>query len=159
MKNITVKSASSKDAAILRHLAKICPPLDVHTQYTYWAVAEYFGDCCFIAYNDEEPIGYIMCIRNDEVFFVWQIGIVKEYRGKGISSLLIKKAFERAESTNYGLISVTIAKENNESFRAFSKYCEKNGYSFDAVETVQVTDLDDPSFSEAEVMYHIRKAK
>ena len=100
MDNIFLKKVDENDFSIMKHLALKCPPLDVHTSYTYWVVSKLFGEYCFLAKDGEKPIGYIMCVRNDSVLLIWQIGILKEYRTKGISRLLIEGVFDNRKDKN-----------------------------------------------------------
>lgn len=157
MNELIIKPVTEKDSALLRHLAVNCPPLDVHTPYTYWVVANFFGEYSFIAYDKEKPVGYIMCIVKDDMLFVWQIGIVADYRCKNYSSLLLKAVFDKALESKIGTISVTIAKENTASYNAFFAFCKRNGYSIQRYKNVKISDIDVPSFNEEEIMYLIKK--
>ncbi len=157
MNVIKIKSVTAEESALLKHLAAKCPPLDVHTQYTYWVVANFFGEYSFIAYDNEKPIGYIMCIIKDNTLFVWQIGVLENYRHNNCSSLLIKAAFDKATENKINTIFVTIAKDNVASFRAFNSFCAANGYSIQKYKNVKITDIDFPSFCEEEIMYLIKK--
>ncbi len=48
----------------------------------------------FIALDNERTIGYITCVNGETGILIWQIGILQEYRGKGLSGRLIAKVFE-----------------------------------------------------------------
>ncbi len=136
MNQITFRHVKEGDAALLRHLALNCPPLDVHTPYTYWINACFFGTYSFLAYDMKKPIGYIMCLPKDDLLFVWQIGLLDEYRGKKLSYSLIKLAFENAENCGIKKMAVTIAPDNLASYNAFKNYCVENGYTFTKTEAV-----------------------
>ena len=157
MKSIVVKNVESGESAVLRHLAVKCPPLDVHTPYTYWVISEFFGDCSYIARDGETPIGFITCIKNNAKMLIWQIGILEEYRSKGISYILIDKALTNATMQGLADVYVTIAEDNKSSYYAFKNYCAKNGYSFEKVGLAEIADLDEKDFSETEVIYRITK--
>src|SRR5690606_20196666 len=47
--SLRIRPTGPDDATLLRSLARRCPPLDLHTPYTYWVQATYFGDTCFVA--------------------------------------------------------------------------------------------------------------
>ena len=130
MKNeFIIRQAEEKDAPLLRHLAKNCPPLDVHTQYTYWVVASFYGEYSFFVYekNGDSPVGYVMCVKTNDTLFFWQIGVRKEYRGRGLSRLLIDAVFKKAESeTESPILGVTIAKDNQNSYFAFLSLLHHN---------------------------------
>ena len=157
--DLTVREVRESDAVLLRELAKKCPPLDLHTPYTYWVVAEYFGKCSFIVEKDGTPIGYIMCVLNRETLLIWQIGIREEYRKQGISAVLIDRVFQWYEANRNGRfdITVSISNENQDSFSAFSNYCARRGYEMKPDSEIVLTDPDDPDFHEREILYRITK--
>lgn len=148
---IEYRNIQPEDAVLLRHLAESCPPLDVHTHYTYWVVANYFGMCGFIAEDNGMPIGYIMAVETKNCVFVWQIGIIESYRGKDISRDLIKRVHEVAKTKELPL-EVSIADENIPSRSAFSNYCKHNKCQ---MERIGMVELSDDSFDEKEVFYKI----
>ena len=151
---ITIRNVQKTDNALLRHLAKQCPSLDLHTQYTYWATAYYFNKSSFILEDDGKPIGYIMALNTPDVIFIWQIGIVKEYRGKGLSCELISAVMEYAKSINKP-IEVTIASNNKSSFNAFKSATLKQNLKMIKSDEINIIDLDDDAFSENEIKYII----
>lgn len=151
---ITIRNVEKTDNALLRHLAKQCPALDLHTQYTYWVNTYYFNKSSFILEDDEKPIGYIMALNTSEVIFIWQIGVIKEYRGKGLSYKLISAVMEYAKSINKP-IEVTIASNNKSSFNAFKSAALKQNLKMIKSDVINIIDLDDNTFSENEIKYII----
>lgn len=151
---ITIRNVEKTDNALLRHLAKQCPALDLHTQYTYWVNTYYFNKSSFILEDDGKPIGYIMTLNTPDVIFIWQIGIIKEYRGKGLSYKLISAVMEYAKSINKP-IEVTIASSNKSSFNAFKSAALKQNLKMIKSDVINIIDLDDDTFSENEIKYII----
>ena len=151
---ITIRNVEKTDNALLRHLAKQCPALDLHTQYTYWVNTYYFNKSSFILEDDGKPIGYIMTLNTPDVIFIWQIGIIKEYRGKGLSYKLISAVMEYAKSINKP-IEVTIASNNKNSFNAFKSAALKQNLKMIKSDVINIIDLDDDTFSENEIKYII----
>ena len=152
--NITIRNVEKTDNALLRHLAKQCPTLDLHTQYTYWVNTYYFNKSSFILEDDGKLIGYIMAINTSDVIFIWQIGVIKEYRGKGLSYKLISAVMEYAKSINKP-IEVTIASNNKSSFNAFKSAALKQNLKMIKSDEINIIDLDDDTFSENEIKYII----
>ena len=150
-----LRSVKEKDASTLRFLAVHCAPLDVHTPYTYWVAANYYGEGCFILEDDENPIGFIMAVETASSLFVWQIGILLEYRGKGLSKKLIEAVFDYATQRQKNM-EVTIAEDNIASYSAFSRFCNHKNIRIDKVRLVEVRDLENLSFKENEIMYSIK---
>ena len=150
----SVRKIFEKDAPLLRAIAKKCFPLDVHTQYTYWVVARYYGDKGFVLEYNGQPIGYIMTIESSNVTFIWQIGILSEYRNHGLSYQLIDAVVRCAKSIN-NRMEVTIDESNISCYFAFYKYCIKNGFEFNRIGMTNICDLDDVEFYENEIIYTI----
>lgn len=155
MSDIYLKEVEEIDFPILKHLATNCPPLDIHTSYTYWAISKLFNKHCFLAKDGEVPIGYIMCIKNNSTLLIWQIGIVKEYRKRGISKILIKAVFDSIKDENID-VYVTIAEDNKDSYYAFYSFCIKNNYSLLKTDCITITDIDNKDFIECEHMFQIK---
>ena len=149
-----LRKINGSDCATMRYLAQKCTPLDVHTQYTYWVNATFFDKCSFILESDGEPAGYIMTVENPETLFIWQIGILPEHRGNGLSYQLISACMDYAASAGKN-VKVTIAEENIASYRSFLSACEKKGCRLNKLETVRIIDKSDPAFEECEIMYEI----
>lgn len=158
MDNIFLKKVDENDFSIMKHLALNCPPLDVHTPYTYWVVSKLFGEYCFLAKDGEKSIGYIMCVRNNSVLLIWQIGILKEYRKKGISKLLIEAVLDSVKDANVD-VYVTISDINKDSYYSFYNFCLANNYSFSKTDYISIDDIDDRMFIEQECVYKISKMK
>ena len=150
-----LRHVEEKDAPSLRFLAMHCAPLDVHTPYTYWVVANHYGDGSFILEDNGKPIGFIMTVETASSLFVWQIGILLEYRGKGLSKKLIEAVFDYATQRQKNM-EVTIAEDNIASYSAFSHFCNHKNIRFDEVRLVEVRDLEDHSIKEDEIMYRIK---
>ena len=150
-----LRSVKEKDASTLRFLAMHCEPLDVHTPYTYWVVAKHYGDGSFILVDNENPIGFIMTVETDSSLFVWQIGILHEYRGRGLSQRLIEAVFNYAVQKQKNM-EVTIAEDNLASYSAFLHFCNHKNIGFDKLRLVEIRDLEDISFKEDEIMYRIK---
>lgn len=157
--NITIRPVTEKDAPLLRNLASKCPPLDVHTPYTYWLLANFFGKYSFIISEDGAAFGYITCITCDNTLFIWQIGILEEYRKKNYSQMLIKAAFDEGIKMGIRTAAVSIAKENKASYKSFESFCKNNGYIIEPYKTIRISDMKNMFYSDEEILYTIRKLK
>lgn len=150
----TLRNATESDAPRLRRLAQLCPPLDVHTPYTYWVLAKYHGKSSFVLEQDGRPVGFITALEAPSAVFIWQIGILPDHRGQGLSYRLIDAVLGYARGVSKPL-EVTIAADNDASNAAFTGACQKASAALEALDRVVVTDLDDPDFEEAEIRYRI----
>lgn len=140
--NIVLRKVMPDDFSLLHELASKCEPLDIHTPYTYWVITHYYADFCFILEDDDKPVGFITALLNDKCGFIWQIGILQDYRGKKLSSKLIDSVFRRFIKEDVHLIQVTIAPDNESSYHAFSRYCNAKEYSFQRLSNELIKDGD-----------------
>lgn len=155
MKNeYTIRSITDNEASIIHTLAAMCPPLDVHTPYTYWVISRFFGHISFIAELNGKPIGFITSVDNGSELLIWQIGIISAERGKGFSYYLIDKVVSIARERNLKII-VSIDETNINSNAAFQAYCRKKRLLLKPVGSLSLTSMIDPSFAEAEAIYSI----
>ena len=152
--DMMVRSITEEDCAILRHLAQQCKPLDVHTHYTYWVLSKFFGDSSFVLCSHGETCGYITSVETKNRIFVWQIGILEEYRSYGYSRMLIEAVAQKAIQRKKNM-SVSIAEDNDRSFNAFDSFCRNNSCGFVKTGKLSLNDLVDKSFSETENIYDI----
>jgi diaminobutyrate acetyltransferase len=149
-----IRNVTENDSELLRCLASKCAPLDLHTPYTYWVAAGYFGKSSFILEHDGEPIGFIMAIETSDVVFIWQIGLLSKHRGKALSNELFSKCFEYAQNAGKN-IEATIAKENKPSYNALRRACENHHFTLEKHEEIVIHDIADNSFEEKETRYRI----
>lgn len=139
---MTVRNVTRDDVDTLKSLSKQCVPLGQHTSFTYWMLCQYFSNLCYILEDeDRNPIGFVSAIRSSSVegaVYLWQIGIVEQHRGKGLSKILIDAIVGSIHDDEY--IQFSIDDTNKESLGAFSSYAKANGLSMDAVDQVDFTD-------------------
>lgn len=152
---MNIRNVVEKDAALLRDFARHCPPLDLHTPYTYWVLCKFFAESCFIVSDDDVDMGYIMAFEAEKIVFVWQIGVLPEHRGKGCTRFLIDSVVQFAREKNKNM-AVSIAKENVASYGSFSSYCNAHAIPFQENGSLTVTDLCDLDFVETEIIYEMQ---
>lgn len=142
-----------QDAVLLHSLARKCPPLELHTPYTYWVLAALFGGGCFIAELDSNPVGFITSVVARDRQLIWQIGVLPNYRRYGLSQLLIDAVVQSARVDDRKGIEFSIAPENVASFSAFKTYADRNGLVINEIGALRLTDPLNPDFHEFESVY------
>lgn len=123
---IGIRTVNQNDYCLLRKLAEKCPPLDIHTPYTYWVIANFFGDTSFILSIDDVPIGFISCVNNKDSLLIWQIGVCQPYQRRGYATKLLDIAIQKTASLRINDIYFSITEENSTSKKLFSNYCANN---------------------------------
>lgn len=74
----------------------------------------------FIITNNNEKIGFLSTmIQGDKAFF--DIGLIKEYRGKGYGKKLLETAIEFLKGKNVENICLTVIEKNNVAFEMYKK--------------------------------------
>jgi len=151
---LKVLSATPAEYLKFRQMAINCPPLDVHTPYTYWVVVNFFSDECFFLVDDDKIVGSIMTLTKGNTIFVWQIAILEEYRSKGYSAMLYGSVFEYGKEHGMKKIMVSIDPGNKRSLAALYSFCEKNAYTVEVSGDIDI-DIPDESCKEFEDLYSI----
>lgn len=124
-----IRNCKQDDIQKVRHFVSLCKPLGVHTGYTYWMLFHYFGESCYLMEENGVPIGYVSGMKSNtfkDVFFLWQIGVAQEFRGKGYSYLLLEKVVEAAKKLGCKTMQFSIEPDNEASFKTFSGFAKKN---------------------------------
>lgn len=149
-----VVSASAKDYLTFRETSKKCDYLGVHTPYSYWVVCNFFGDSCFMIKDQENIIGTIMTVRNKDTLFVWQIGVMEEYRRKGYSQILYDAVLNFARQNGQTKIAMSVDLENQASFRSINRFCKRNNLLSKQVGSVDIV-LPEEDYDESELLFEI----
>ena len=68
--NFKFRHPDENDAPLIQELARKCPPLDVHTVYTYWVICKFFSESCIIAEDNGVPFAYITAVETDDTVFI-----------------------------------------------------------------------------------------
>jgi L-2,4-diaminobutyric acid acetyltransferase len=122
---ITLNRCTPSDVERVVRFVGECPPLDLHSSFTYWVTFEYWGEMCFVASRSEQIVGYVSAIgsgRDDNVFYLWQIGVSGEFRSMGVSQRLLVAVVDVARGRGYRKMQVSIASGNDPSLRTFQRF-------------------------------------
>lgn len=155
MNTPSIRSVTGADASVLHLLATQCPPLDVHTPYTYWVLTHMFSDGCFVAEVDGDSVGFVTTVRKGTVAFLWQIGVRETHRGTGLSTRLIAQVVSWARTHNITTIQLSIDPGNEASTMAFRSFCSAHGLVMRQIGKLDLTVEADPTFAEHEDIFEI----
>ncbi|SHJ01432.1 GNAT family N-acetyltransferase [Lutispora thermophila] len=125
-----IRSMESKDIAAVRELIDYCKPLDLHTPFTYWILSEYFNNTCFVLEDEDEIVGYTGGMKSssmDRTFYLWQIGLMPDYRGKGYFNMLMDQIINEVKAIGCKFLEFSVLSDNYQSINAFSNYAKKKG--------------------------------
>ena len=138
----------------IRKFVKRSRPLDLHTVFAYWILFKYFDDTCFVLEEEGRIIGFVSGVissKQPEILYLWQIGIDPAYRGRRHAETLIKRVVEIARAKGCRCLQVTIAPDNESSYKVFSRFARDHGLSFSKTGEVDVFD----SFIDAKIFENL----
>ena len=97
------------------------------------------------------PIGFIASIETKDILLIWQIGILKDYRGVGYSYLLLDNLLSGTNKE----VHITVDSKNIAILRAIKSFVRKNNYRLEVSDGVKISGS---GTSENEVRYIIIKS-
>jgi L-2,4-diaminobutyric acid acetyltransferase len=150
-KGITLNRCTPSDIERVVRFVEGCPPLDLHSSFTYWVTFEYWGEMCFVASKSKQIVGYASAIgsgRDDNVFYLWQIGVSSEFRSMGVSQRLLAAVVDVARERGYRRMQVSIASGNDPSLQAFQRFALSVGNPLERCGEVSFKDADGRSVIE-----------
>jgi len=135
--------------------------LDVNSSYSYLMWGKYFNSTSIVAESkDNEVVGFVsgfLLPESDDTLFVWQVGVDKKQRGKGLATKLITeliKSVQSEQSVRY--LEATVTPSNIPSsnlFKGIATKYETNCFITECFSEEQFPDED--GTHEAEMAYRI----
>ncbi len=119
-----ITSATVDDLSDIHQFIGNLEGLVQHPVHFYRIMIEYFGNSFFVMRNEEKIAGFVwgfVSQTNRDIFFLWQIGVSKEYRGKNVAKKLIEKLIASAGELRVKKIHATVETGNIASCRMFEK--------------------------------------
>jgi len=117
------KVTSIEQLEILKNMLKICFDEEIIDKSKWDKLLKNQQYSIWIAYLDEKPVGFIgmmsVCTLQYEAFWVDLIGVLPEYRNRGIARKMIEFGKKSVKKSNPDFISALIADENISSQKAF----------------------------------------
>ena len=136
--DLKYRTLDIQDSVDLQCAVVDCPPLTLHTPYTYWVILSRSSELCIGAWQQDEFVGFAMAIptlRNR--VFVWQIGVRPAFRGRQIGQSLLERVWLAAEQSGFSSLETSVAPNNQASTATFASFAKSHGFGFEvAGETV-----------------------
>ncbi|MFO8089603.1 MAG: GNAT family N-acetyltransferase [Desulfatiglandaceae bacterium] len=128
-----VRNFEVPDVPGVREFVSSCPPLEVHTEFTYWVLASYFSNLCFVAETEHGTAGFVSAVSNRDRCYLWQICVAPPYRGGPLGEALIAAVVRKASSSGCGCLQFSIDPGNKPSNGLFSRFAAKRGFEMRGV--------------------------
>lgn len=114
------RTLESADCITVHALAQRCGGLTVHTPYAYWALLEIYQGYSVGVETCDGLHGFVLVTRaGRETAFVWQLGVVPTFRGRGVGAALLRSAVLTAGRAGVTRILATVAPSNAASVATF----------------------------------------
>jgi L-2,4-diaminobutyric acid acetyltransferase len=110
------------DGPAITALIAACPPLDRNSRYCNLLQCEHFAGHCIVAEKAGRIVGWVSGYRppsEPEAFFVWQVAVATEGRGKQLASRMISALLARPAQCDATHLITTITDDNQASWGLF----------------------------------------
>lgn len=153
---LTYQRVSVDSSEAIQGLVSDCPPLTLHTPFTYWVILSRSSELCIGAFADGDLAGVVLTIPSlTGAAFVWQIGVGQEFRRQKVAHALLDRSWRAAKGAGLEAIEATIDPENKASTSMFKNFAEVNGLKLEAAGDVEIRDASG-SLIERETEYRLR---
>lgn len=129
IKKVVIDNIDQTDIESIMKIIENCAPyLELRDRGLYWTIVTFFRDTCLIARINGKAVGFIMAFVsqvNPKELYVQDIGILPEYRKKGIGMKLMEKITQIAVMRNCNSIVLT-TKPGNGAVTFWKKLGFKN---------------------------------
>jgi ribosomal protein S18 acetylase RimI-like enzyme len=124
---MVLRNFEVSDVPEVRKFVSGCHPLEVHTEFTYWVLASYFSDLCFVAQTDDGIAGFVSAVSNGCLCYLWQICVGPTHRGGPLGEALIAAVVGEASKVGCKSLQFSIDPANRPSTGLFSRFAAHRG--------------------------------
>lgn len=120
--DIRFRLPSPADGPAVTTLIAACPPLDRNSRYCNLLQCEHFAEHSIIAENSQRIIGWVSGYRppsDPNAFFVWQVAVAAEGRGRGLANQMITQLLSRPAQRGVTHLMTTVTDDNQASWALF----------------------------------------
>jgi ribosomal-protein-alanine acetyltransferase len=124
---VSIETATWKDVAALRHLEQVCFPKDAWPLLDLVGVLTMPNVLRLKAVNAGQLVGFIACDirRSENTAWISTVGVLPEYRSRGIGERLLREVEER---TDVASIRLSVRASNRGAIRLYQRlgYHQRN---------------------------------
>ncbi|GAA5233823.1 diaminobutyrate acetyltransferase [Verticiella sediminum] len=121
--DIVLRAPRVEDGAAVAELIRQSPPLDVNSTYAYLLLCHHFAGTCVVAELEGRVVGFIsgyLPPEQPETFFVWQVAVHADARGRGLGQSMLRHLLQRPVSRHVHFLETTVSPSNAASRGMFS---------------------------------------
>lgn len=130
--DIVYRPATPTDGREMWRFVQEAGTLELNQSYAYILLCQHFGNTCLVAETDQIMAGFVLAYvppRQPDTVFVWQIGVAREVRGRGVGLHLLRHLLALDGCRNVQYIEASITPSNTASQSLFRAFARKWGVS------------------------------
>jgi len=131
-KDIVYRPATPADGREMWRFVNEAGVLELNQSYAYILMCQHFGNTCLVAETDDMMVGFVLAYvppRQPDTIFVWQIGVAREVRGRGVGLHLLRHLLALDGCRNVQYLEASVTPSNKPSQNLFRAFARKWGVS------------------------------
>jgi L-2,4-diaminobutyric acid acetyltransferase len=135
--------------AVIELLSNGKPYVLPHHDYVYWIMEGYFPSSNYVVSEENKIIGFVCALPSidKKCYFIWQIVVDADYRGKKVASILVDRIIEESKIKGYNKLELTINRDNKTSYKLFERTANEHNSSLKKIGEYKYKDLNDIVYS------------
>jgi len=128
--DIIFRPATPVDGSDMWKFVQEAGVLELNPSYAYILMCQHFGDTCLVAERDGKMVGFVLAYippRQADTVFVWQVGVSKAVRGKGVGIRLLHQLLALDGCRNVRYLEASVTPSNKPSQNLFRAFARKSG--------------------------------
>jgi GNAT superfamily N-acetyltransferase len=122
-RDLSFRTLDGSDLVAVQRLVRGCPPLTLHTPYTYSVMLGRSSGLCIGALLADRLVGVALAIPGSGGrAFLWQLGVLRPQRGRGLGVSLLRNLWDTARGAGMGSLETTIDPRNTASLSTFRRF-------------------------------------
>lgn len=125
--DVRFRTPVERDAASIWQLTHDDGELDLNSPYMYLLVCSDWSATSLIAEDDEGLVGFVAAYRpptRPEAVFVWQIGVAKRARRRGLGRALLHQLLQLPANADVEYVTATVTVDNEASTALFRRFAD-----------------------------------
>ena len=126
----TIRAPRASDAAAVWALVQKTPALDANSPYAYLLLCTDFAATGAVAEAGDALVGFVLGYRpptRPEAYFVWQIAVREDQRGRGLGRALLDTALANVVTRGVSFLEATVTPSNQASQSLFAGFANRVG--------------------------------